>query len=336
MSYLYVNEQGAGISFEGNRFIVKYKNDMVKSVPAELMEQISVFGAVQLTTQCMQECLKRGVDVIFYSKNGAYFGRLISTGHVNVERQRAQAALHSDEEFKLGLARKIIDAKVKNQLVIIRRYERNAHHPVDIHNAETNMKYMLGKIRTAETIEQVMGYEGTAAKIYFKMLGELVDEEFKFSGRSRRPPKDPFNSMLSLGYSILMNEIYGKIEAKGLNPYFGFMHKDREKHPTLASDLMEEWRAPLVDAVVMSMVNGHEVHKDGFYSEEGEAGVFLDKKTFSDFVNKLEKKFRTDSRYLSYTDYSVSFRRAIDLQVSQLVKAIETKNPDEYMPVIIR
>ena len=92
MSYLYVNEQGAGISFEGNRFIVKYKNDMVKSVPAELMEQISVFGAVQLTTQCMQECLKRGVDVIFYSKNGAYFGRLISTGHVNVERQQPQAA----------------------------------------------------------------------------------------------------------------------------------------------------------------------------------------------------------------------------------------------------
>ena len=133
-----------------------------------------------------------------------------------------------------------------------------------------------------------------------------------------------------------MNEIYGKIEAKGLNPYFGFMHKDREKHPTLASDLMEEWRAPLVDAVVMSMVNGHEVHKDGFYSEEGEAGVFLDKKNFSDFVNKLEKKFRTDSRYLSYTDCSVSFRRAIDLQVSRLVMAIETKNPDEYMPVIIR
>lgn len=336
MSYLYINEQGANLSFEGNRFIIKYKNEMIKSVPAELMEEISIFGAVQITTQCLQECLRRGINVIFYSRNGAYFGRLISPGHINVERQRAQAALYHDEAFKLKFSKKIIDAKIRNQLVILRRYERNAPQHIDINTVKANMKYMLGKVKDAETIEQLMGYEGTAAKIYFKSLGNLVDEQFKFSGRSRRPPKDPFNSMLSLGYSILMNEIYGKLEAKGMNPYFGFMHKDHEKHPTLASDLMEEWRAPLVDSTVMSLVNGHEVHRDGFYKEEGQDGIFLDKKTFTVFVNKLEGKFRTDSRYLDHVDHSISFRRAIDIQAARLARAVETGDPDEYMPVIIR
>ena len=335
MSYLYINEQGANLSFEDNRFIVKYKNDMQKSIPAEIMEEISVFGAVQITSKCMQECLRRGINIIFYSKNGSYFGRLISPEHVNTQRQRAQAKLYENEKFRLEFSKKIIDAKIKNQLVIIRRYERNAHSPVNLRNAETEMKYMLEKIRSASTLSQVMGYEGTAAKAYFKILGELVDKDFKFSGRSRRPPKDSFNSMLSLGYSILLNEIYGKLEARGLNPYFGFMHTDREKHPALASDLMEEWRAVLVDSTVMSLVNGHEVHKDGFYSD-GEDGVFLDKKTFTVFVNKLENKFRTDNKYIPYIDYSVSFRRAIDLQVYRLAGAIEAGDADEYMPVIIR
>ena len=336
MSYLYVNEQGARINFESNRMIVRYKDDSTKSIPVELLEEISVFGAVQISTQCMQECLKRGINVIFYSKNGSYFGRLISTTHVNVHRQRMQAALYENMQFRLEFSRKIIQAKIKNQIVLIRRYERNSRNSVNIHLPVQNMQYMIEKVKNAETIEQVMGYEGTSAKIYFQTLGQLVDLDFRFSGRNRRPPRDPFNSMLSLGYSILLNEIYGKLEAKGLNPYFGVMHKDREKHPTLASDLMEEWRAPLVDAVVLSLVNGHEVKKEEFYSEEGEEGIFLNKTAFNTFVRKLENKFRADSRYLSYVDYSVSFRRAMELQVMQFVKAMENQNADLYKPVVIR
>lgn len=336
MSYLYVNEQGARINFESNRMIVRYKDDSTKSIPVELLEEISVFGAVQISTQCMQECLKRGINVIFYSKNGSYFGRLISTTHVNVHRQRMQAALYENMQFRLEFSRKIIQAKIKNQIVLIRRYERNSRNSVNIHLPVQNMQYMIEKVKNAETIEQVMGYEGTSAKIYFQTLGQLVDPDFRFSGRNRRPPRDPFNSMLSLGYSILLNEIYGKLEAKGLNPYFGVMHKDREKHPTLASDLMEEWRAPLVDAVVLSLVNGHEVKKEEFYSEEGEKGVFLNKTAFNTFVRKLENKFRADSRYLSYIDYSVSFRRAMELQVMQFVKAMENQDADLYKPVVIR
>lgn len=334
MSYLYVCEQGAVVGFSENRFQVKYRNGMLTSVPAEVLEVIEVFGNVQVSTQCLQECLRRGVNVLFYSTNGAYYGRLISTNHVNVQRQRKQAELGKDEGFKLAFSKRIIDAKIRNQIVILRRYARTTK--VDVARPVAEMQCMHRKVENADSIDQVMGYEGNAAKIYFKTLGRMIDPQFTFQGRSRRPPLDPFNSMISLGYSIIMNEIYGKLEGKGLNPYFGMMHRDREKHPTLASDLMEEWRAVLIDSTAMSMLNGHELSKDDFYQGVETPGVFLEKEGFKTYIQKLETKFRTQNRYLSYVDYSVSFRRAIDLQINQFVKVIEESDVTAYIPVLIR
>lgn len=334
MSYLYVCEQGACIGIGENRFEVKYKGAVIESIPAEMLEVIEVFGKVQITTQCITECLKRGINILYYSMYGAYYGRLISTNHVNVQRQRKQAAIDYDEEFKLDFSKRIIDAKIKNQIVILRRYSRDTD--VDVYPVVVQMKNMNQKVLNSKSIEQLMGYEGTAAKMYFKQLGELINPVFAFTGRTRRPPTDPFNSMISLGYSIILNELYGKLEGKGLNPYFGIMHKDREKHPTLASDLMEEWRAVLIDSTALSMLNGHELKNSDFYTGIEQPGVFLEKDAFKKYVEKLENKFRAENRYLSYIEYSVSFRRAMDLQINQFIKAIETENADEYMPIIIR
>ena len=223
MSYLYVSDQSAVISYSANRFQVKYKDGMLKSIPAEMLEVIEVFGNVQITTQCLRECLQRGINIIYYSTKGAYFGRVISPGHVNVFRQRRQAELGKDEKFCLEFSKKIIDAKIHNQIVVLRRYARNSRENIDRPIAE--MKYMQQKVvEMAKSVDQLMGYEGNAARIYFRTLGKLIDPEFAFTGRNRRPPLDPFNSMLSLGYSIILNEIYGKLEGKGLNPYFGMLH----------------------------------------------------------------------------------------------------------------
>lgn len=332
MSYLYVCEQGATIGYGGNRFEVKYKNGLLKSVPAETLEMIEVFGNIQLTTQCMTECLKRGVNVVLYSANGAYYGRLISTNHVNVERQRMQAAMSG--EFKLNVAKSIVRAKIKNQTVILRRYARNQDISAD--DVIYTMRLLNKKIDFCKDTDQLMGYEGAAARVYFAALGRLINPEFRFDGRNRSPPLDPFNSLLSLGYSIIMSELYGKLEGKGLNPYFGILHKDRERHPTLASDLMEEWRAVLIDSLAMSMLNGHELGREHFYRDEDGPGIFLTRDGFKLFIRKLENRFQADNRYLTYVNYSVSFRRALDLQVNQLVKAIESGDAAEYKPVVIR
>lgn len=334
MGYLYVCEQGATIGIVENRFQVTYRAGMIKSIPAETLEVIEVFGKVQITTQCVEECLKRGINILYYSTNGAYYGRLISTNHVNVQRQRKQAEVTKNQEFRKEFSKIIIDAKIRNQIVVLRRYAR--YRGINVERPIIEMQNMYKKLEYAKGIEQIMGYEGTAAKIYFRELGRMIEPEFAFARRSRRPPQDPFNSLISLGYSIILNEFYGKIEGKGLNPYFGVMHSDHEKHPTLASDLMEEWRAVLIDSVAFSMLNGHELLVGDFYNGVEQPGVFLEKNAFKKYIQKLEMKFRTENRYLSYVDYSVSFRRAMDLQINQFVKAIEMEDVHEYHPVIIR
>ena len=304
MSYLYVNEDGVVVSIEGNRCIAKYKDGMIKYMPIEALEGIVIMGRSQLTTYCMEQCLERGINVSFFSKGGRYFGRLHSTGHVKTDRQRRQCELY-DSQFAIDLSKRIISAKLKNQEVVLRRYERSKNINLkDIHN--------------------------------FDGLSKCVKEDFVFQGRSRRPPLDEFNSMIGLGYSVLMNEIYGKIEAKGLNPYFGFMHRDAEKHPTLASDLMEEWRAVIVDATVMSIINGNEITKEEFTHNVDEPGCYLNRKGVGILIKKLEKKFQTDVKYLSYIDYTVDFRHAMLLQVNQLVKAMESEDASLYYPIQIR
>ena len=148
------------------------------------------------------------------------------------------------------------------------------------------------------------------------------------------PPKDPFNSMLSLGYTILMYEIYGEIENKGLNPDCGFLHKDHEKHPTLASDLMEEWRAVIIDSMVMSLIQGREIHSEQFIKDEETGGVFLTKEAMKIFLRKYEIKMRTENRYIE--NMSMSFRKGIRHQVNLLTRAIENNDANIYVPITIR
>ncbi len=333
MSLLYVNENSACIGIEANRFVVKYADGMKKMIPAETLESIAIMGYAQMTTQCVRECLRRGIPVSYYSKGGSYFGRLQSTGHINAKRQRQQCALYQSD-FALQFSKKIIRAKLKNQLVVLRRYEKSKNCSVG--EQLNQIRNCREKVAECLYIPEIMGYEGQGAKAYFSGLSKLIDSEFVFNGRSKRPPQDEFNSMISLGYSILLNEIYGKIEAKGLNPYFGFLHRDNEKHPTLASDMMEEWRAVIVDATVMSMVNGHEIQKVHFVKDAEEPGCYLTKNGIKIYLTKLEKKLQTEVRYLDDVDYAVSFRRGIALQMESLVKAITYADADIYKPIQIR
>lgn len=332
MSLLYVSENGAVIQSQANRIVVNAKDGVSRSIPVETLEGITLLAPAQLTTQCMETCMKKGIDVVFFSKGGHYFGRLTATGYQKAGLQRRQAKLyHSD--FAIDLSRRMVAAKLNNQAVMLRRYARN--HAVDVNREVMHIQWAKERAASEQAIPEIMGYEGHGAKSYFKGLSRCVDSDFAFSGRSRRPPRDPFNALISLGYAILLNELYGEIESHGLNPYFGFMHQDAEKHPTLASDLMEEWRAVLVDSLAMSLLNGHELAVGDFESDDA-GGCYLTKKGLAVFLNKMEKKMQTSIRYLHYLDYPVTFRRALGFQAGRLAKAIEAEDAALYDPILIR
>lgn len=335
MSQIYVTDHNTVIGIDNGRITMKAGSKVIGSLPIESVDGITVIGNGQLTTACIGECIQRGIPIQYYSAKGHYFGKITSTLHINTFRQRQQIKLTENNEFVILLAKKILQAKINNQIVLLRRYQRTSENNID--DKIQQMKISIEKINQAEGLQEVIGFEGYAAKSYFSGLNLLLkNKDFTFNGRNRRPPKDPFNSMLSLGYTILMNDMYGAIEGRGLSPYFGFIHQDREKHPTLASDLMEEWRAIIVDSLVMSLVNGNEIDIDNFYRDSETAGIFFDKEGLKIFLTKIEKRFETSSRYLEYLDYPTTFRKAIDMQVLQLCKALEQENPDLYTPVKIR
>lgn len=333
MSYLYITEDGATLSVSGGYYVVNYRDGLVHKIPSETLESVCLFGNVTVTAPCVKKLLENGIPVSYFSKNGAYFGRLGSTRHCNIFRLKKQIYLSDDDEFSMNFSRKIISAKISNQTVILRRYAR--HSESDISEETGMMKNCLSKIEGCRETEELMGYEGTAARYYFKALSKLADPGFAFEGRNRMPPRDPFNSMLSLGYTLLMYEIYGEIENRGLSPYAGFMHKDRERHPSLASDLMEEWRPVIVDSVVMSLVNGREISADEFTADEETGGVYLTKAGMKTFIKKFESKLRSETGYL-VSDSRMSFRRALWHQVNTLAEAVEKADPGCYDPVMIR
>ncbi len=333
MSYLYVNEQGARIGVDGGYITVQMKNDLLRKIPSETLENISLFGNVSITTQAMQRCLKLGITLNFFSSNGRYYGHLTPTVRCRITRQRKQFAMTEEDNFVQAFTREILGAKIHNQKVVLKRYLTK--QTPEILEAVKQIENAERKLCRCESLDEMKGYEGIAARYYFAALSEIIEPDFKFFGRNRMPPKDPFNSMLSLGYTLLMHEIYGLIEGHGLNAYAGFLHQDREKHPTLASDLMEEWRAVIVDSVVLSLIQGHEIPIDGFQDDHETGGILLMNDTFRIFVRKYEKKLRSEIRYLQ-SEGRQNYRALLNQQVLLFAKAIDEEDPEIYKAVRIR
>ena len=334
MSCLYITENGSKVSTRGGHFIVECQDCSERLVPKETLESMVIFGNVYLTVPCIKECMERGISVSMFSTKGKYFGRIESTSHINAKRLKHQVYLSDKEEKRVQFSKKIIMNKIHNQRVLLSRYARSSEKDIDEYIRA--MKIHEKKISQCDSIEQIMGYEGNAARQYFKALSEMVKDDFKFSGRNKRPPKDAFNSMISLGYTILMYEIMGEIENRGISPYIGFMHKDIERHPTLASDLLEEWRAVIVDATVMSLIQGNEIDISEFRKDEETGAVMISKQGVNIFIKKIEKKLQSNMNYLEYLEHPVSFRRAIWWQVAKIVNCIDKGTFDDYTPIRIR
>jgi len=310
MSFLYVTEPDCKIYFKDNQIVMEDSKGVTTKLPIEILEGVILVGNANISTACQRELLKRGLPVTYLAVNGQYYGRLESTRHVNIARQRCQFRLGDDEIFCLEFAKKILEAKTHNQIVILRRYNRNIHSEM-VKDILHDMEAVQKKIIFAGNIEQVMGYEGVCARNYFQGLSKVINSLFKFKGRNKQPPRDPFNSLLSFGYTLLLYDMYGIIVSKGLHPYAGFMHKDKHGHPALASDLMEEWRAVIVDSLVMSLLNQEAFTVDDFTTDEDTGGVYLHKSTSKVFIKEYQKKMRVQNSYLGTEVGKMSFRGAI-------------------------
>lgn len=296
MRTLYVSQQGCYVSLQQETLIVKQGKVILGEVQLPLTEQILIFGKSQVTTQVIRTCLSRDIPIAYLSRMGYCYGRIlpIERGYRQLSRYQQQLSVIE----QLLVARLIVEAKLKNSRVILQRQQRRQSSEVTA-LAIQRLNYLLEKAAEADTIERLMGLEGTGAKEYFSAFSECLNHPaFVFTGRSRRPPGNPVNAMLSFGYQVLWNHLLSLIELQGLDPYHACLHQGTERHAALASDLIEEFRAPIVDSLVMYLVNRKiiDVQQDFFYHS---GGCYLNDsgrpKYLKAFLQRMEEEIQTDS-----------------------------------------
>jgi CRISP-associated protein Cas1 len=268
MAVIYVTDQGATVHKTGQRLVVSKQGKQLHSVPWFHVEQVVLFGNVQLSPQVRTFLLDESIDTVFLSTAGKFRGRLWSGEGKNVELRRTQFRCYEDQAFVVELARRLVRGKLQNCRTLLRRHQRTARDAA-VESALARIRSCLGRLEMAETVDEIRGYEGAAAAAYFGCFGKLLTQPgFTFSVRNRRPPRDPVNALLSFGYTLLLGTITAAVQTVGLDPYLGSLHATSNGKPSLVLDLMEEFRPLLVDAVVLRAINKRQILPSDFLHRE--------------------------------------------------------------------
>jgi CRISPR-associated protein Cas1 len=290
-----------------------------------------VLGRVQISTSAIAVCLEQQIPVIFMSQSGEYKGHLWSSEFCDLSTEAAQFGRRHDPKFQVQVARQILHGKLTNSRHLLLRLNRK--RKVEGLSARIHrIDQYIAALSKTEDLAVMRGYEGNAARLYFGALGQLITNPgFSLTERNRRPPKDPVNSLLSFGYTLLFNNVLSLILAEGLNPYLGNLHRSDRKEMHLAFDLMEEWRSPIVDSLVMWLLNKKVIRPTDFTFPNAEGGVYLEGGARRVFLKHFEDRITETVTHPS-NQQPVSYRRAIQLQIQRYKQCLHDSKP--YEPFI--
>jgi CRISP-associated protein Cas1 len=316
---LYVQEQGARVGLDGEVLEVRSREQGVIG-KARLFElsQLVLMGNVQVSAQAIRELCGRGIPVCWMSYGGWLSGFTDGLGHNNVEIRRAQFRAAEDERFALGLARRFVRNKVANCRTLLRRNHPDAPEPT-LRELSTIAEATEG----APGMPQLLGIEGNAARLYFEAFPALIrpasggELAFDFTTRSRRPPRDPVNALLSFAYSLLGKDLAITARAVGLDPFLGFFHQPRHGRPALALDLMEEFRPIIADSVVLSAINTGIMTSSDFVRSS--LGVSMRPDGRKRFTRAYERRMEEEVTHPVF-GYRISYRRILEVQCRLLTR----------------
>lgn len=333
---MYVIEQGAKLNREGRRIVVSKEGETLAQAAVLQISQVVLFGNIQVTTPALRLLLDEGVEVVLLSEEGRFYGRLVGApgGHGAL---RVQQVMCSQELARsLGIAQQMVYGKLHNIKVFLQRYARRLESET-IHLAAIGVDQQLQRTTRTTAHNSLMGVEGQGTAIYFGVWKALLQPPWRFEGRVRRPPTDPVNVLLSFGYTVLLQNILGAVLTAGLDPYVGFLHRLEYNRPSLALDLMEEFRPLIVDSVVLRCLNNGIVKEEHFRpGEEGERAIVLTPDGVRLFVRELETRF-TQSFKHPESGEQVTYRRLFLLQAYALARALNSVGGDEgYRPFLAK
>lgn len=283
LNTLYVTVADAYLSLEGETVVVRNNDEKLLQVPLLNLESIVTFGYPGASPALMAACAKRGVALSFCSANGRFLADVRGEVQGNVILRRTQYRTADDETASLEIAKNILVAKLHNSRWVLERATRDHAARLDIEKIKRVSQFIAASILQVESAlesKSLFGIEGEAASLYFSVFDDLIlanKNDFFFRERSRRPPMDNVNALLSFIYTLLAHDTAAALSTVGLDPFVGFLHKDRPGRRSLALDLMEEYRAPLADRFVLSLINTRQVSSEDFSRHENGAVHLSDK-----------------------------------------------------------
>jgi CRISPR-associated protein Cas1 len=346
MPTLYVTEPGSRIEKEYGRLLVTKEDEVMLAVPFTQVSEVVLMGGVGATTPAMLALLDQGAGLTLISSGGRIRGRLMAAEARNLPLRHKQYARSTDEKFCLAISRAIVIGKLKNCRTMARRYMRKdegrrkkdeaAGEQGGGGEAEKALAQIQAALRgalTAKDLAELRGLEGMGSKAYFSVLKRTLRQELTFETRTRRPPRDPANALLSLAYTLLTNAIFTACEVAGLDAYDGFFHADKYGRPALALDLVEEFRPIVADSAVLKAVNNRMVGEEDFeYGEDG--GVYLAGRSLKVFLAQFGKRLNTPVFHPD-AGRALSYQKVFEIQARRLRKCIESGEPG-YEPFVAK
>ena len=308
---LHVTEHGSKIGISGEELTIRRQGDLVGKVRLMETSEINLHGNVQITTQALRACARVGIPVLFFSYGNWFSASLQGLPHKNVELRQAQFRAAFCEETSLAISKSFISSKIANQRVLVRRNSKPADPGV-----LRELKRLRVKATQVKSLESLLGIEGLAARFFFQAFpGMLKTKKLEFKGRNRRPPSDPVNAVLSFCYAVLAKEATVALHSVGLDPYQGFFHQSRYGRPSLALDLMEEFRPLIADSVTLTLFNTKRLGPDDFFYA-GE-GCSLKKRAKKTLLAAFEQRMSEEITHPVF-GYKASYRRTLTLQARLL------------------
>jgi CRISPR-associated protein Cas1 len=319
---LHVLTQGARIGRKGDRLEVSVMGEAPQLHPSREIGQIVLHGFAQISTQALRMCGQQEIGVHWITTGGRYSGAWVS-GTGSVQRRIRQYRAFTDQELCLQLATRLAEARARGQLSFLLRSSRETERSSpEMQSSIKAIRKLLSPMLRATSIDSLRGYEGSIGAYYFRALPDLivpdVGEEMKPDGRSRRPPRDRCNALLSFGYALLLKDVMNAIMVVGLDPSLGFFHRPRSQAPPLALDLMELFRVPLVDLPVIASINRKQWDIESDFDIAGQQ-VWLSDEGRKKLIGIYERR-KSDYWRHPVVRRSLSYSRIMELEVRLLEK----------------
>ncbi len=332
MTTLYITDQGATLTRKGSRLLVRKKGQQIGLYRLKKIERIVLWGAIRMTPALRKLLLERGIDVLFFTSHGRFLGRMTGRTSGAIEDRFKQFLLHSRDDWKLGLARAWVYAKLSNTRHLLRNLLRRRPSQ-EGRIVVRKLRQLMKQCHTASSIEAVRGYEGEGASLYFQVVGQLISEkDFRFSGRTRRPPRDRTNALLSLGYMLLLSRFVSRIEMFGLDVYLGALHALQNNRPSLALDMMEPFRPALVDAFVFEVIHRHRIQKEDFVvGRSPEQGPRLTDDGLKKFLRLWETRLNQPIHDIA-EGQEVTWDSALTFQIRRYIRALRSETLEPLQP----